>query len=937
MSLINLSSERVYGGTQESASNPSHFGNSFREPVTIRPGQTVTLLSLSFNKDSQLDIGNTNNTMYFRIGKRSDAFLLKKIVVPDGSYTPAELCTQLSKALNDATTIDYLKGFTVKYSSSDTDNLITFDLTLVTTPEPTPPEVNTIQVYKPDNSPDTAGAVGVQITGAQTDIRQTLSSLPNTDPRDHAGPLLTTKTGVFSNGGELSAIVKPELLVSDMTFTPGDKWTLPSTFSTTYAAALGGGASSTATYTPFASPVRALSFAFDNIIGTYGNPTSQGWYTANNALDKGFVVDFQSGKRIGRISYYRSPPDIASHCEAPRFVEISGSHSGTGFTVLYSNVAGASIGSPAPPVGGFTYTDYPQATVGDTASDHKDKAKNYDFVNQTAYRYYKMRFTDKVAPHSQSTFSIGASEIVFYEATLAGGDVFEVQPYAPASGAPNNNYDFMLVGNLTLFCVKLKGKTVTATAPATYIDRQKSNYLAVMGSDTTQPGYDDLTLWDRLLQLTPDTLGPDFKSQLYALVDLNNTFSLTLQSANRAAFLNALTFTPSMRYPNCGIGLIRAPLGDPNEIPVNPLDHQKIILQNVADTNYPNGTKNYSDYSLNLIGSTATALSVQCQNVLQRSGVTVPAADGSFPSNWRSAESPTFEAPVSLDRFSSFTAGTDDLKLTVTLTNIREIQFHVSHNTAADRATFTEPQLIKSVSGTGTSSRLKEWFYPVLGSLWFQGAAYNQATIGTVGIFGPAGSSALKRGVATGLHLAQSEVDTGPALGAAPTLDFIYKLGHIPDSDIGSGPTQLRGEDVVGTSGPGSADPTLNDANIDETIGFPNLVNGAAASFKVDGGNVASGIHTPSLVLEVPELGTMGWNSTTQNRNNAIAYVPSEEINTNEQSGLLHYTPNFPSPMKIRVPTETRLNMMTVKISTTDEKSPSYLLQSPVNVALRID
>ena len=82
---------------------------------------------------------------------------------------------------------------------------------------------------------------------------------------------------------------------------------------------------------------------------------------------------------------------------------------------------------------------------------------------------------------------------------------------------------------------------------------------------------------------------------------------------------------------------------------------------------------------------------------------------------------------------------------------------------------------------------------------------------------------------------------------------------------------------------------------------------------------------------------TIGWNSCTQNTNSAIAYIPSEEVNTVEETGLLYYAPNFPNPMKIRVPTETKLNQMTVKISEIDEKHTRGLLQNPVNVTLRID
>ena len=69
MSLVLLQSEKQITPTLKDLSDePDNFINIFRKPITIKPNQTVELVSFGFNKKPMIINTVNNNVMYYRVG-----------------------------------------------------------------------------------------------------------------------------------------------------------------------------------------------------------------------------------------------------------------------------------------------------------------------------------------------------------------------------------------------------------------------------------------------------------------------------------------------------------------------------------------------------------------------------------------------------------------------------------------------------------------------------------------------------------------------------------------------------------------------------------------------------------------------------------------------------------------------------------------------------
>ena len=102
MSLILLQSEKqIKPGLLDSSDRPEDFVNIFRKPIQIRDNQTIELVSMSYNKQGDITVNTTNDTVIFRVGDNKN-YLNKTVKVKQGTYTPAAFAIQLATDLNNS-------------------------------------------------------------------------------------------------------------------------------------------------------------------------------------------------------------------------------------------------------------------------------------------------------------------------------------------------------------------------------------------------------------------------------------------------------------------------------------------------------------------------------------------------------------------------------------------------------------------------------------------------------------------------------------------------------------------------------------------------------------------------------------------------------------------------------------------------------------------
>ena len=100
MSLIHLSSQGDNGGTA------TRFSNFFPNPIVIEPNSQVALVNVVLNPNGNIQIDDSNNSLFFSIGVITGATPnpQHKITVAEGEYSPQLLADTLTDLLNAQTT-----------------------------------------------------------------------------------------------------------------------------------------------------------------------------------------------------------------------------------------------------------------------------------------------------------------------------------------------------------------------------------------------------------------------------------------------------------------------------------------------------------------------------------------------------------------------------------------------------------------------------------------------------------------------------------------------------------------------------------------------------------------------------------------------------------------------------------------------------------------
>ena len=130
MSLILLQSEKqIKPGLLDSSDRPEDFVNIFRKPIQIRDNQTIELVSMSYNKQGNITVNTTNDTVIFRVGDNKN-YLNKTVKVRQGTYTQAAFAIQLAQDLNNANLLNqYVWSVTISgtfiYATLNQDSRLT--------------------------------------------------------------------------------------------------------------------------------------------------------------------------------------------------------------------------------------------------------------------------------------------------------------------------------------------------------------------------------------------------------------------------------------------------------------------------------------------------------------------------------------------------------------------------------------------------------------------------------------------------------------------------------------------------------------------------------------------------------------------------------------------------------------------------------------------
>ena len=249
MSLITLRSQ-INELSAESIDN-SYIQNNFKEGFTVNPTDTVSLVSLTMNKQNKINISDGNDTLIWRFGGRAQ-YAQHIVKLTHGSYDPQELAGVLRSALDDSVLIgifkrqvdDATKGFNVVYNETDPTNPKAWVITMVvqTIPPQSIGNLNTFETYlnlSEDNNrndgiieTDTpnAGEKGYGVKGFSygTGKEEEDSPIAPFDDRKRNNITVGDK-GIFANGGIHGVVSFPQLGIEEIRGSDGWDYTSVST------------------------------------------------------------------------------------------------------------------------------------------------------------------------------------------------------------------------------------------------------------------------------------------------------------------------------------------------------------------------------------------------------------------------------------------------------------------------------------------------------------------------------------------------------------------------------------------------------------------------------------------------------------------------------------------------------------------------------------
>lgn len=212
MSLITLSSELNVQDPRPQ--NASYIKNHFKDGITFHVGDTISLVSLTINKQDRFEIvQGSNDTLIWRIGAAA-YYEQHSVVVPSGSYTGTELASALATALQASTIIgvfqkqvdntgEQIAGWTCVFNQVDAKGFPTFTIDITQQAPPASAAASPNNPY----SLYAGGQFAMQIENAQPSTFTTFTSLAadtsDMDTQNVGDRLFAAERGIFGNGGSV--------------------------------------------------------------------------------------------------------------------------------------------------------------------------------------------------------------------------------------------------------------------------------------------------------------------------------------------------------------------------------------------------------------------------------------------------------------------------------------------------------------------------------------------------------------------------------------------------------------------------------------------------------------------------------------------------------------------------------------------------------------
>lgn len=210
MSLITLSSE--LNAQDPRPQNASYIKNHFKDGITFHVGDTISLVSLTINKQDRFEIvQGSNDTLVWRIGAAA-YYEQHSVVVPEGSYTGTELASALASALQASTIIgvfqyqvdgtgEQIAGWTCVFNQTDAKGFPTFTIDITQQAPPASAGAspnNPFSLYA-------GGQFAMDIENAQpstfTTFTSNISDSSDMDTQNVGDRLFAAERGIFGNGG----------------------------------------------------------------------------------------------------------------------------------------------------------------------------------------------------------------------------------------------------------------------------------------------------------------------------------------------------------------------------------------------------------------------------------------------------------------------------------------------------------------------------------------------------------------------------------------------------------------------------------------------------------------------------------------------------------------------------------------------------------------
>lgn len=102
-----------------------------------------------------------------------------------------------------------------------------------------------------------------------------------------------------------------------------------------------------------------------------------------------------------------------------------------------------------------------------------------------------------------------------------------------------------------------------------------------------------------------------------------------------------------------------------------------------------------------------------------------------------------------------------------------------------------------------------------------------------------------------------------------------------------------------------------------------------------DGGQYISNLNS-NYIINIENLGNIkGQNSGTKTISRMIGFIPSAELELDQNSGTKHFVSQYPNPVAINAKTDEKVNNFMINI-TDDENYPAQDLRHPINLLVKI-